>query len=611
MRKILRNVVLTLLVVFWFALSAAPARAADPRDALSARGESSLYLTLRLNNMSGMVKSVLSLIDADALAKLADSEQDVDALRLAMALAAQIPAQSVALAAGMGAEGPFLQAAVSLPEDALSQLPLIAEGKATPEVVTMTLLGQAALPFAGILKPTVQQGEKGPYYALADGILTLSARDNMAIIGASPNDLYSSLASLSGGPETRLADKRRFKGDDYFFLHLDMALAAALAGDAAKGEGAAEALALFKAPLELEATFDTTPGAFVASFAANVTEALPALAYLKDLKTARGGNLFQAGGGSLFFGLAGQIAFDPAIFQANPQVAEAWGQLLAALQPVGITEEDLKNLLSGTISLAAGNAASVFGQNVPGVYVAIQGASGAATAILNKILGDPRVGQSLPLIPIKVEGWSSLHAMNPQAVPASVALGVRGDDTLFLGLAEAPRLNEKPRLSSAAEAFLNESFLAGSFFDGGAIWKWLRDEAANPGPMVQQALQTQPRAKEVFDEVLGAELAVDFMKLWSPSVETFFVELSLADVPPEKALAPRLMNAYRIIAETTESGGSEPSGTTEKTSTTEKKTSKTETVTTPAGVTETKTTETVETTTTTVIGPGATGTVGK
>jgi hypothetical protein len=99
------------------------------------------------------------------------------------------------------------------------------------------------------------------------------------------------------------------------------------------------------------------------------------------------------------------------------------------------------------------------------------------------------------------------------------------------------------------------------FFDTAAFWKTLRNEAENPTPLVASAFAARPETAAPIKDVLGADLAVTFVKLWAPTVETARLEFSLADINPDKALLPRLaraVNAFKTFAEakseTTETG---------------------------------------------------------
>jgi hypothetical protein len=539
-----------------------PSFAADPKEALSLRAEDTIYLTARVNDLSGFAKSVISPAMVDALLSAGKMDENAKSgFRLIQTLASQIPAKETAIAAGFGASGPFVQFAASLDDGSPELLSRVAGGSASPEEVSEALLGKVGVVLASMLSPQLQEDEF-PYYALAGGALALSARDNLVLIALSPKDLSDSITAL-GNPGSRLAPRRRFESGDYLFAHVHMALAASLAESASKeGADSSAIQAEFKAPLELEIAFDRKPDSFLVSFGANIMEAMPSLEVFKDLKPAPGGNAFLAGGGSPFLALSGPVSFDTERLAVSPAAAEGWKKIVAMLAPTGITEDDLQNLFSGVITIAAGNEASVYGLGVPGVYLAIQGKDGAASTILDKVFNNEKFALPLPFEPFESEGWN-LYALNQSVLPVSVAAGVKGD-TLFVGLAEPGRLNDKPAISERGEAVLVESYIGGGFFDADTLWNRLRTESADQASMLGITLANQPSFAELVKEVLSADIAVNFAKLWAPNLDTSFMEFSLADVPPEKALIPTAAKAYsKFVA----SGKSE-TVTTETTETT-------------------------------------------
>ena len=76
-------------------------------------------------------------------------------------------------------------------------------------------------------------------------------------------------------------------------------------------------------------------------------------------------------------------------------------------------------------------------------------------------------------------------------------------------------------------------------------------------------MEAYPEAAEAVRNVLGAELAVNFIKITSESWEKGAIEFFLADVPPEKALTPSVLNAISVFsAKKTEEEGTpaEPGG---------------------------------------------------
>ena len=139
--------------------------ALEPQDALSRRPEESLYMTLRVDNLGGIIRNLLSPANLELLASLADPA-DAQGFRLVGSYASRIPAKSVAVAAGAtGAAEPFFQIAASMPKELHPKLARIAEGKAEAEDLAALILGDDSPLFSTMLNLVVQQGKQGPYYA--------------------------------------------------------------------------------------------------------------------------------------------------------------------------------------------------------------------------------------------------------------------------------------------------------------------------------------------------------------------------------------------------------------------------------------------------------------
>ncbi|MDR3076774.1 MAG: hypothetical protein LBU26_05690 [Synergistaceae bacterium] len=529
--------------------SAQPSRAAEPTDALTARGGAgSVYMTARLSNLNAVMKAVFTRQNVDAF-MAAFANDAPEGVEMIASIASQIPAESVGVSAGMDPEGFFFQLAAALPAEYAESVAAIASGAAKPQDMASVLLGPMGALLGEMLEPQLRQGDGGsPYYEIFGGKLVAAAKDGLVLLAASPKDLAASLASL-GGAAPRLAVERRFGSGDYIFSHTDMP---AYGGDAA---------AQYKAPLEAELDFERKPGSFLVSGWVNLPESLAAAQNLPAMEAKKGADAFLAGGGNALLVLAGPMILNSAYIRSIPSAVKGWEEAVAALGGIGISEADFDALCSGMMSIAAGNSATLAGpQNIPGAYVALRGKDGAAAKIMGALAGNEDLKAHLPLEPVSAEGWDMLCSL--PALPATVLAGVKGE-TLFLGLADAQTINEAPALSAKARGVLEENYPAGGFIDTEALWNRLRNEAANPGPLAAAYMEAYPEAAEAVRNVLGAELAVNFIKITSESWEKGAIEFFLADVPPEKALTPRVLNAISVFsAKKTEEEGTpaEPGG---------------------------------------------------
>ncbi|MDR1376026.1 MAG: hypothetical protein LBJ22_00830 [Synergistaceae bacterium] len=539
-----RKIIFAALLIF---VLAPVSWAADPQDALSAKPETSIYWAARLDDLGGTLQSILSPANIEMFATLVEP-QNAQGIRIATNLASQLPAKSVAFVVGVTADGetPFFQAAISIPEQMQPKLDLVAGGQAKPEDLITLLLGDAALLFAQTLSSfTVQEGPEGPYYAFGEGNFGgpfLAARENLLLIALSPADMNASLATL-GKAESRLAFKRSFESPNYALMHLDTSAFANFVEEEQKAE--MEALrSYFKAPLETEMAFDAKPGKFLVSAKVNL-EAFKDIGRWEKMTPKPGGGLFLAGGGKLLFGLGALSSFRADEWKINPDFAAVWNRLFRELEKKAITERDIENLLTGSISLVFGSDATILGKQAPGFYIALNGQEGAASKILSKIVDDEALSQAVPFSPLKVEGWDSLFMVDPAIVPASLLLGV-SKEILFLGVVDPKSLGERPELLPEASELFKEDLIFSGFFDLAAMWQYLRkevgDPASNVGFLFSQAFQNDAAFGALVKDLLNAEFTVSSVKLWGPALDKGFTELTLVDVPQEKRLLPKLVN---------------------------------------------------------------------
>ena len=545
MRKSSKVVFIVLLILVFSSAS----WALEPDNALSARPAKSFYVTMRIDDLNGLLQSIFSPENIEALASMGRPE-DAQGVRLTASLASQIPAKSVALAFGMeqGMFTPFMQVAASMPAAARSKLNNVAQGKASGMELITLLAGDAALIFASGFEPVLQQGAKGPYYTL--GPISVAAKEDLLLVALSPAELEASLNALDK-KENRLAFKRRFKSPNYYTFHMDVSMIAELsqATHSKGGVNPADITSFFKAPLEMEMAFESKPGNFLVSAGLNTLEAYAIADRFKDVKPTSGAGLFLAGEGRALLAYGSPLLLRASDWKINPKFAESWNNIVKELEKRGITERDVENLLGGRISLVWGSDATILGRKMPGGYLAFTGQKGAAANILKKIVDDEDISSALPLSPVKLGGWDLLYTVDPAMVPVPLVVGVSGD-TLFLGVADTNGLGKKPGLPPEGEKLLKENLVGAGFFDTTAIWNFLRKEAADPSSPFTATLDDN--VKLVVKDVLEADLSIPFVKVWTPDLETGFMEFTIVDVPQGKRLLPRLLKVATMVQSTFE-----------------------------------------------------------
>jgi hypothetical protein len=130
-----------------------------------------------------------------------------------------------------------------------------------------------------------------------------------------------------------------------------------------------------------------------------------------------------------------------------------------------------------------------------------------------------------------------------------VVFGVKGE-TLFVGLLNSDTLDKTPEIPGGMAKILDGPLFGADVIDTAGIWNRVRQEVADPGSLLSMTMgDALDAVKDILDDVLGADLSVPLIKIWSPEVETCFAELDLVDVPQDKRLLPRLVKVGQMLAQ--------------------------------------------------------------
>jgi hypothetical protein len=162
------------------------------------------------------------------------------------------------------------------------------------------------------------------------------------------------------------------------------------------------------------------------------------------------------------------------------------------------------------------------------------------SGILKKLLENEKFTNSIPLSPVKAEGWEMLFQVDPAIVPSTLLVGVNGE-TLFLGVLDPKGLDKKPAFSPEIQELLAKDSFGTFFFDAPALWDYLKLALLAKNSVFKNEVDSVPSARDILD----SDIPLGLVGAWTPSVETAFLEIRTLDVAPEKHVLPKLVNAWK------------------------------------------------------------------
>ncbi|MBQ9565301.1 MAG: hypothetical protein IJU98_06910 [Synergistaceae bacterium] len=506
--------------------------AANPEDALSACPEKSVTVALRLEDVGGLLRWLASEATLKTLAPAVGLDEGT--IKMVSAMLEKVPVKSVALLAGITAEGTrFCQAAIAGPETAN---------------VGEFLLG-AGSEMAPMAEETLK--ESGLAFEMKDGLL---------LLGMTPDSVKASVEALEDESK-RLSLTRKFATKDFTLFHVDMdavkaiALAQAEDDEARKTveESFKEAKEYLRAPMKVEFGFESFADRFLVAMGMNLREAMTEK-YAKALDEAQpvaGGHIRLLGEGSPLFALGTKIDLDA--LREHPSVKEGWQELIGAVKSFGFSEKDVLDFLSGGLSLVLGGGTVAFeGLKFPAVYLTQEGKNGVASAFTDTLAQREKAH----LNPIQAEGWDKMLQLDSSISPVSCLIGTRGEN-FFIGAIDAASLAEAPAPSDRLAKLLAKESIGTLFFDFEAIQAYLKG-AEGPLGMLLSMASMMTGSEEIsaiggsIKDVLDAKLSVPSFSVWGPDVETIFMDFANVEVPPEEGLWAKLVKAYLAFNEAEE-----------------------------------------------------------
>ena len=418
----------------------------NPSDALLPWTAESQYLVGRIDNVPELAKTILSwsALSGDASKEL--GLEDVKAILDAL------PFVSVAAGGGIGKGAIHAHVAATVKEPFQPMLGRLAAGTLTDE--DKGAFGMFGVKLEGPFTPKesvsvyrVEGLSLGPIGAY------VGAKENLLLLGFTADEVLACMDALAD-PAKRINVPRAFKEQNYFILNdnglLQMGL---LAGGVP---------VLLKDVVHFEAAFGLQGDDWGAGFFTNLAKAMLSKEELEKFVPIKTPPLL-VGGGNVVSALHTPLVFDQfrkSLLQyGGEDGADAYKELLEAAQQVGLTEDDLRNLLTGTLTAVVGGAANYAGATGPGAYVVMEGMGDAAKKVYDMLTGMAG-GMGAPMETPTVEGWDSVTGLN---VGATVTLAVKGSK-LFVGALDTKQLAAPSAPSQELSTLLARNDLYGWFF---------------------------------------------------------------------------------------------------------------------------------------------------
>ena len=543
MKKLLSLTILCTL------LCSAPAFSSQPEDALSPQYDDSVYLVLRLEDTSSLLKWIFSRDNLNLFMPLilkGKSELEIMAAsEFLSAMALMTPLRSMAVVTGMSKRDiasmtPLLQAAFKVSPEVSDTVKKIANGQAEAiDVATLFIGSRIAAAFAETMIKV--EREKDNIFRVNNDIF-MAASDDVVIFGSSINNVRLSLKALSD-PKSRLFTNKplRFREKDYAFLHVDYETASELDDEGELDD--LDARKYFDKPLEIELAFQRLKNKFLMSAALNFSTALKkeyADKIAKDLALVKGGNIDLDSTGSSaspLLAVGGYLDFAAMKEQEilKPMIDRTLRNLRVRF---GISESEAADLFTGAFSAVVNGTVTFESFRLPAVYISKTGQEGAAGKVFDRLTKSPHFS--------KVQ--DGILQLDSSLSPISCLAADKGE-TLGLYFAELASLSDKPSVKPALSDLMERESISSLWLDFAEMQNWLNDEAngvfAAIGPLMTFGGYGQ--YFKALREILSAELSVPSVSLWAESPEVFRTEFAVKDINADNGLFAKIIKLYQEL----------------------------------------------------------------
>ena len=550
--KAKRFLILAVLGAMFFASAA---WSANVEDAIATYPDDSVYAVMKLNDIGGFLKWLVSSENIDTFMPLIlaseESNEIMGGVEMVSAFAENTPLKSGAVLIGSQPEGkniaPFFQAAFTVAPELDPVVNRVAEGTASASDMVKLLLGNNS-PLAAFAETTVKVEKADNNILKVNNVLYVKAQDGMILLGLSDSDIKNAQTALEI-QAARLFSliPRRFDTKDFLFFHVDLKAAQKLNSGkkGKKSDFTDDVHKFFDKPFNIETAFARTPGKFSMATAFNFREAANK-EYLDviNLKAVKGGYITPVGIESPLFACGSP--FNIQTLSLDKTTADTFKTITKEIQKrFSISEETLMDLFNGTISFSVGDSVGYESFKIPAIYISQTGKKGAAGKIFAAL-------EKNRLFSKVSEGILQIDSsLSP--VPCLISAK---EDTLDINFAELANLTSKPSFKSAFENLLSENSITSVWLDFAGAQSWILDEK-NGVMKFAEPIAKFSGYGEIFDaveEVLTAKFSVTSFALSMTEDEIVKCDFEIDEsVKAEEGFLAKLIKVSRSFIDSGDS----------------------------------------------------------
>ena len=244
-----------------------------------------------------------------------------------------------------------------------------------------------------------------------------------------------------------------------------------------------------------------------------------ALRVIETVPMVGKGDPFFTSGGNTF--LEGLDEIEERLMEAGDmEITLGWAAFLQAVQQIGISKENLGNLLAGSMAMVFGLDSEFLGIPLPlGGYLAITGKEGAAANVIGVV--SEVLAQTGIATESKVDGWDKVYSVTFDPGMPKAVIAQRGE-SILAGIMNPEDL--KTDLDINQVGVPSEKMLGWLVLDTEKIWKAARNAYTPISAMIMSGMfgsvsDEEREAVRFAGELLKTEFPQKTFKSWMASAE--------------------------------------------------------------------------------------------